>query len=61
MPKNTGRSADDFLAQAEHDKLRLERERIERAAREEVRQLQRMLELERERADLAEQTLDFAL
>lgn len=61
MPKNTGKSADDFLLQAEHDKLRLERERIERAAREEVRQLHRMLELERERADLAEQTLDFAL
>ena len=43
MPKNTGKSADDFLLQAEQDKLRLERDRIERAAREEVRQLHRML------------------
>ena len=55
------RPADSYLTQAEKDQLRLERERAERAAREEVRQLQRMLDLERERADLAEQRLDFAL
>jgi len=57
----TGSSADDFLRQAEQDKLRLEKEKAERAAREEVRQLLRMLDIERERADEAEQALDFAL
>lgn len=54
-------SAGEYLIQAEQDRLRLEKDRIERAAREEVRQLQRMIELERERAELAEQSLDFAL
>ena len=57
---STGSSADDFLRQAEQDKLRLEKEKAERAAREEVRQLLRMLDIERERADEAEQALDFA-
>jgi hypothetical protein len=51
----------DLIGAADEDKIRAEAERQTGAARAEVRQLKRMVEIERERADHAEERLDIAL